>query len=188
VTDERAPARAQARALVLRYFRWHDGHADLAGILRDGKTLEALGRALAEPFADGNVCGVVAVESRGFVLGALVARQLGVGLVLARRPGTVHPGVVRLADAGPDWRGRPVDLGVTGTAVSAGGRFLVVDDWIETGAHARTATALLARLGASVVGTSVLIDGTSPDVRAALGVVGLLRADELPPDDVAPAR
>jgi adenine/guanine phosphoribosyltransferase-like PRPP-binding protein len=35
---------------------------------------------------------VVSPEARGFVLGALVARELGIGLVLVRKHGSHHPG------------------------------------------------------------------------------------------------
>jgi adenine phosphoribosyltransferase len=171
----------QARALVLEQFRWHNGHADLAGVFRDAQALAALGPALAAPFASSGVGGVVAIEARGFVVGALAAQHLGVGMVLARKPGSMHPDAVRRTSTSPDWRGRHTELAISLRAVVAGDRLLLVDDWIETGSQARTAFDLVAALGASVVGTSVVVDDTTEEVRASLGVVGLLRADELPP-------
>ena len=82
----------QARAAVLRTFRWTGGHSDLAPMFADADALASLGPALAAPFGASGVTVVVAPEARGFVLGALCAEHLGVGLVLARKPGSVHPG------------------------------------------------------------------------------------------------
>jgi adenine phosphoribosyltransferase len=169
-----------AKRLVLERFRWQDGHADLAGVLREPQALTGLGSALAAPFANSGVDRVVAIEARGFVVGALAAQHLGVGLVLARKPGSVHPGAVRRTGPNVDWRGRQPDLAISARAVDAGDRLLLVDDWIQTGSQARTAVDVVAALGASIVGTSVLVDDTTDEVRESLGVVGLLRSDELP--------
>ncbi len=173
----------RARALFLRHFRWHEGHADLSALLGDGPTLRALGPALVEPFASARPDGVVALEARGFVVGALAAHHLGVGLVLARKPGAVHPAARRRRSRDLDWRGRPVDLAVSATAVRSGARLLVVDDWVETGVHARTAHELLIDLGARPIGTAVLVDDTTDEVRRTLGVVGMVRRHDLPLDD-----
>ena len=142
--------------------------------------LAAIGPALAAPFVGAGVSVVVAPEARGFVLGALVSRELGVGLVLARKQGSVHPAAERLVASEPDWRGRLVEFGIAGDALRPGDRVVIVDDWIETGSQARTVASLVARLGGVVVGTSVLVDDTTEAVRQELGVRALLSSSELP--------
>jgi adenine phosphoribosyltransferase len=173
---------AEARAALLGEFRWHGGHADLSLALRSPELLSVVGSALAAPFRESHVDAVLGIEARGFAPAALAAQALGVGLVLARKPGSVHPGAVGERAATPDWRGRIVDLRISRRAVRPGDRLLLVDDWIETGAQARTAARLAGRLGATLVGTSVLVDGTNDAVREELKVVGLAVATELPPD------
>ena len=42
---------------------------------------------MAAPFADAVITHVVAIESRGFILGGPVAQQLGAGFVPVRKPG-----------------------------------------------------------------------------------------------------
>jgi len=168
------------RGLLLERFRWRDGHADFAPLLRDPAFVRDAGAALAEPFRDAGVTVVVGVEARGFVLGALAARALGVGFVLARKPGSVHPGAETELATEPDWRGRHVEVRIGADAVSVRDRVLMVDDWIETGSQARTARRLLARLGAPLVGVSVLVDDTTAEVRSDLGVASIVRASELP--------
>ena len=168
------------RDLLLARFRWRDGHADFSPLLRDPAFLRDAGDALAEPFRDQGITAVVGLEARGFVLSSLTARALGVGLVLARKPGSIHPGSEIETATEPDWRGRHVDVRIAADAVGVRDRALIVDDWIETGSQARTARRLLARLGAPLVGVSVLVDDASEETRADLGVVGVVRADELP--------
>ena len=176
-------ARDEARRLLLDRFRWHGGHADFAGVLRDPAALACLGPALAEPFAATDLSGIVAIEARGFVLGALVAEHLGLGLILARKPGSVHPGAVTQSAATPDWRGQRVELRISRQAVRPGDRLLLVDDWIETGSQARTLVDLFGQTGARLVGASVVVDGTTAQVRRELSVVGLVGFAELPVDE-----
>jgi adenine phosphoribosyltransferase len=173
----------KARQLLLDSFRWTDGHADFGGVFRDPDVLMAIGPALARPFDAAEVTAVVGAEARGFVVAALVARELGVGLVLARKPGSVHPGAARQVADEPDWRGRTTEFRISRQAVRPGDRLLLVDDWIETGSQARTLAALVGRLGAEVVGVSVLVDDTTTAVRRGLNVVGLVTSSELPAED-----
>ena len=147
--------RGDAAQLLLRAFRWTHGHADFADALRDPNLLAAIGPALSGPFATAGVTAVVALEARRFVVGGLVARDLGVGLVLARKPGAVHPDSDGQVATEPDWRGRHVEILISRRAVRAGDRLLIVDDWIETGSQARTVSTLAGRRGAKVVGVTV---------------------------------
>jgi adenine phosphoribosyltransferase len=175
--------RLRAKELLLRTFRWTKGHADFAGAFRDPDVLAAVGPALAEPFAATGATAVVGLEARGFVLGALAARELGLGLVLARKPGAIHPDAHSLLAATPDWRGRHVEVQISRRAIHEGDRLLLVDDWVETGSQARTVATLAADNGATLIGVSVLVDDTSDEVRAQLNVIGLVRSSELPADD-----
>ena len=172
--------RDAARALFLRAFRWTHGHADFSRVLRDAAVIGAAGPTLAQPFRDVQVSSVIALEARGFVLGALVARELGVGLVLARKPGSVHPGSFEESSTAPDWRGLDVTVRIARDAVAAGDSLLLVDDWIETGTQARTVRRALERVSVRLVGVSVLVDDTDADTRQELGVTALVRSSELP--------
>jgi adenine phosphoribosyltransferase len=122
----------------------------------------------------------VALEARGFVVGGLVAHELGVGLVLARKPGAVHPDSDRQLATAPDWRGRHIEILISRRAVRSGDRLLLVDYWIETGSQPRTVSTLAERRGANVLGVSVLVDDTTDEVREELTVVGIIRSSELP--------
>ena len=176
-----AEPRAAALEALLAEFRWTGTHADFARVLRSAVFLDNIGQALVEPFEHDEVSGIVAIEARGFVLGALAARALGVGLVLARKPDAIHPGAVEQVAEDPDWRGRHMTFRISPQALRREDRLLLVDDWVETGSQARTVSTLVRTLGATLVGVSAIVDHTNDETRRELGLVGLLRSTELPP-------
>lgn len=169
-----------ARQAFLRTFRWTHGHADFSAVFCDPQALAALGPALAAPFARAGVTAVVALEARGFVLGALCAEHLGVGLVLARKPGSIHPGEKVEVVSAPDWRGREVSIRVA-RVLSSEDRVVLVDDWIETGSQGRAVKAAIEQCGAELIGTSVVVDDTTAAVRADLNVIALVTSADLGP-------
>jgi adenine phosphoribosyltransferase len=168
-----------AKQLFLESFRWTDGHADFAGVFRDDATLAALGPGLVAPFQSLGITAVVGVEARGFVLGALAAQALGVGLVLARKRGSVHPGPVVTATSAPDWRGRRIEFELSRVLVATD-RVVIVDDWIETGSQATAVAHAIEICGAQLAGTAVLVDQTTSQQRERLNVKSVVTADELP--------
>ena len=103
----------------------------------------------------GGVDCVVAAEARGFLLGPAVARELGAGFVLARKPGKLPYETVRaeyLLEYGTD------ALELHSDAVAHGARVLVHDDLLATGGTARALIDLVEQLGGSVVGCGFLIE------------------------------
>lgn len=169
-----------ARAAFLGSFRWTAGHADLAPVFADADTLALLGPALAAPFKASGVTIVVAPEARGFVLGALCAEHLGVRLVLARKPGSVHPGEKIEVVSAPDWRGRTVAFRLA-AVLKASDRALLVDDWIETASQARAIKEAVHASGARFIGASVIVDDTTSEARSELNLTSLVKSDDLPP-------
>ena len=60
---------------------------DITPLLGDGGVFAAVTDAMAEPFAALGATHVVAIESRGFIFGGPIARQLFAGFVPVRKPG-----------------------------------------------------------------------------------------------------
>jgi len=176
-----------ARRTVLASFRWVDGHADIAAVLRNPAVISALGPALVQPFRDADVTAVAGLEARGFALGALVAQTLGVGLVLVRKEGSRHPGSTISIRTEPDWRGRQLLLRLHPHELDVDDRVLLVDDWVETGSQATAVQALVTRCGSQLVGVAALVDDCDDQVRQRLGLQALLRVTDLPVDLAEPA-
>src|SRR6185295_9547135 len=60
---------------------------DITPLLADPGLFAATTDAMAAPFANVGITHVVAIESRGFILGAPVAQRLSAGFIPVRKPG-----------------------------------------------------------------------------------------------------
>lgn len=168
-----------ARAALLAGFPMVNEHPDVAGVLRDPVLLALLGPALAEPFRASDVTVVCAPEARGPILGALVAVELGAGLVLVRKDDRNHPGADRRIMSSPTWRGTAEVFQTRSWDLGPDDRVLVVDDWITTGSSARAVRELAAAAGAGYVGASVLVSKAESATLDELAVAWLVSFDAL---------
>ena len=60
---------------------------DVSTLFKDSKCLEIMEEEMYELYKDKGITKVVGIESRGFVMGAILAHRLGAGLVMCRKPG-----------------------------------------------------------------------------------------------------
>jgi adenine phosphoribosyltransferase len=175
-----------AKALALEHFRWVGGHADVWSVFRDARSLAAVVTALAEPYRGAQVDAVCGVESRGFLLGAAVAVELGAGFLPVRKGTGLFPGEKAFGQTAPDYRGLRHTLRLQRSAITAGDRVVLVDDWVQTGTQAMTVKALIEDSGARWLGCSVLVDELCAEAREELAPVHcVLTADQLPADSGA---
>jgi adenine phosphoribosyltransferase len=127
---------------------------DITPVLLDASLFRRTTEAMAAPFARDEITHVVAIESRGFILGAPVAQHLSAAFVPIRKPGKLPSHVERVEYAleyGID------ALEVHRDAFGDGHRVLLVDDVLATGGTANAACQVIERLGGEVVGCTFLI-------------------------------
>ena len=108
---------------------------------------------------------VLAIESRGFIVGSALADRLGLGFVPLRKPGKLPGRTVRCTydlEYGQDC------LEIHDDALAPGERVLIVDDVIATGGTARAAGELAGKLGATVAAYAFLVELTFLDGRKKL--------------------
>jgi adenine phosphoribosyltransferase len=178
-----ASSAATAADLALKHFRWIGGHADVWAVFRDAEALRAVVAGLADPVRADGVTAVCGIESRGFLLGAAVAVELGIGFVPVRKGIGLLPGEKAFGQTAPDYRGVRHTLRMQREMIGEGDRVLLVDDWLETGAQAGTVRAIVEQCGAAWVGCSVLVDQLTDEMRALIGPVhAVLAAADLPAD------
>jgi len=117
---------------------------------------------------------VLAIESRGFIVGAALADRLGVGFVPLRKPGKLPGKTIRYTytlEYGEDC------LEIHEDALTPGERVLIVDDVIATGGTARAAGELVGKLGGVVAAYAFLVELSFLNGRSRLegDVLSLLR-------------
>ena len=127
---------------------------DITPILADAAAFAEVTRAMAAPFEDAHISHVVAVESRGFILGGPVAQQLRAGFVPVRKSGKL-PFTSRRQEYELEYGSDVLEIHVD--ACDREGRVLIVDDVLATGGTADATRQLVESLGATVVGFSFLI-------------------------------
>jgi adenine phosphoribosyltransferase len=128
---------------------------DITPVLSDPILFPQVGIAMAEPFRGQSVTHVVAIESRGFIFGALVAQSLSAGFVPARKKGKLpsrRRSVEYALEYGTD------TLEIHEGVIGSGSRVLVVDDVLATGGTAAATCSLVEQMGASVTGCVFLLE------------------------------
>jgi adenine phosphoribosyltransferase len=138
---------------------------DITTLLRDPGGFKLAVDALTEPYAGEAIDLVVAIESRGFILGAAVADRLQAGFVPVRKPGKLPGKTLRATYAleyGTD------SLEIHEDAIAPGQRVLVLDDVLATGGTARAAVSLVRGFGADVRGVAFLLELLFLDGRSKL--------------------
>lgn len=129
---------------------------DITPLLANGEALRELTLALADRYR-GKIDFVAGLESRGFILAAPLAVELGIGMLTARKKGKL-PGPVLSIEYGLEYGSATLEI--RPETVPAGARVLIVDDVLATGGTAGAARDLLTRCGADIVGLLVLLELT----------------------------
>jgi adenine phosphoribosyltransferase len=120
---------------------------DITTLLKDPTGLEETIDALTESCRGMSIDTVIGVESRGFIFGAPLAYQLGVGFIPVRKPKKLPSDIVSVSyelEYGTD------SLEMHKDAVGEGHNVLIVDDLLATGGTARAVVDLVEGVGGKV--------------------------------------
>ena len=136
---------------------------DITPVLADAEGFNGAVEAMAAPWRGVVLDAVFAIESRGFILGAAMARALGLGFVPLRKTGKL-PAETHGQDYALEYGNARLEIHAD--AVPPGSRVLLVDDILATGGTLAAALALARAQGAHVVGAGVLIELPALEGRA----------------------
>jgi len=128
---------------------------DITTLLKDPRLFREAVDLLLDLIGTRRIEKVLAVESRGFILGSLVADRLGVGFVPVRKPGKLPARTLR-AEYQLEYGTDAVEIHED--ALRSGERVLIVDDVIATGGTARATADLAEKLGATIVAYAFLVE------------------------------
>ena len=113
---------------------------------------------------------VAGLDARGFILGAVVAYQLGIGFVPIRKQGKLPFSTLKETYA-LEYGSSTVELHVD--AVTPGQRVLLMDDLIATGGTMLAGKMLLEKAGATVIEGAAIINLPTLGGAAKLHAAGL---------------
>lgn len=130
-------------------------YKDITPLLADPAGFDAAVNAMAAPWADEGVDVIVGIEARGFLFGATLARQLGVGFVPVRKPGKL-PYLTSAIDYGLEYGTDTLEMHTD--AIAAGQRTLVIDDVLATGGTAAASAELIGRHDGELIGFGFLLE------------------------------
>jgi len=140
---------------------------DITPLLANGNAFAAVVSELA-CLVGNDVDAIVGIESRGFIFGAALAQQLGLGLITVRKPNKL-PAAVHSVEYELEYG---VDrLEIHRDALSSGHKVVIVDDLLATGGTAAATVELVKKLGAEVDACLFVIELSFLNGAKALGDV-----------------
>jgi adenine phosphoribosyltransferase len=131
---------------------------DITPLLADRQALAAAVYQLAGPYHNQAIDAVVAVEARGFIFGAAVARELNAGFVPVRKKGKL-PWHTTSTSYGLEYGTDTIEMHTD--ALKPGARVLMIDDLLATGGTMAASCQLAEKLGAKVIGLTFLVELTA---------------------------
>jgi adenine phosphoribosyltransferase len=128
---------------------------DITTLLKDPVGFRITINEFVQRYTAVKVDRIAAIESRGFIIGAALAFQLGVGFVPIRKKGKL-PAETIGHDYELEYGSDRIEIHVD--AIAEGDRVLLVDDLIATGGTAEAAVTLIEQMGGRIVECCFVID------------------------------
>ena len=132
---------------------------DITTLFKDSDGIREAMDMFVERYKDMKIDKIVAIESRGFLIGAPLAYLLNIGLVLIRKPGKL-PAKTYKQDYTLEYGVDQIEI--HSDALEEGERVLIVDDLIATGGTVEAAVRLVEKMKAEVIECCFIID--LPDI------------------------
>lgn len=130
---------------------------DMSPILENKKLFAGMIEHMTQAVRHLSIDKIIAIESRGFILGAAMARDLDAGFVMVRKKGKLPGTTVSVTyelEYGKD------TLEILPQSIKTNDRVLIVDDVLATGGTAVAAAQLCDKLGGQVMGLSCFMEIT----------------------------
>lgn len=128
---------------------------DISTLLKDSAGFRQAIDKLCAPYMGIKLDKIVAIESRGFILGGAMADKLNCGFVMARKKGKL-PFKTQQQEYQLEYGKDCIEIHVD--AINPGDRVLIVDDLLATGGTCEATCMLVEKLGGHIEGCSFVID------------------------------
>ncbi len=139
---------------------------DITTLLKDPAVFKETIKQLADHYKNKKIDVIVSNEARGFIIGAPLAIELGVGFVPIRKKGKLPYKCLEYTyktEYSTDC------IQIHEDAIKKGQNVLIIDDLLATGGTVKANAELIEKLGGKVVGIGFLIELEYLGGRKALG-------------------
>ncbi|MGM0525844.1 MAG: adenine phosphoribosyltransferase [Pseudomonadota bacterium] len=127
---------------------------DITPLLQDRDAFAAAIDLFAERYKNSGITQIAAIEARGFIFGSALAKQIGCGITLLRKPGKLPGSIVSQSyqlEYGED------SLEMRADSLTSSDKVLIVDDLLATGGTAEAAAMLIKRAQAIIIEAAFLV-------------------------------
>lgn len=138
---------------------------DITTLLKNPIALKSAADMLIDLYKNKKIDKVVGIESRGFILGSVIAYELKAGFVPARKPNKLPSDIIRQEyqlEYGKD------SIEIHKDSILPGENILLHDDLLATGGTAAATCKLIEKLGGKIIGISFIIELSFLNGRAKL--------------------
>ena len=128
---------------------------DVTSLFKSAECMKELDDTLYEMYKNKGITKVVGIESRGFIMGAVLATRLGAGFVPARKPGKLPAETISESynkEYGTD------SIDIHKDAIEEGDVVLIHDDLLATGGTMLAAYNLVKKMNPSKVMINFIIE------------------------------
>ncbi|MCW4003358.1 MAG: adenine phosphoribosyltransferase [Candidatus Bathyarchaeota archaeon] len=139
---------------------------DITPLLKDKECFKQTIKQLADHYRGKPIDVIVSNEARGFIVGAALAYELGVGFVPVRKKGKLPYKCIDLTYK-KEYECDTIEIHQD--AIEKGQNVLLIDDLLATGGTVKANIDLVEKLGGKVVGIGFLIELGYLNGRKALG-------------------
>lgn len=128
---------------------------DITTLLKDPVAFKTAIKRLADHYRSKKIDVIVSNEARGFIIGAPLAYELGVGFVPIRKKGKLP---YKCLDYTYTTEYSTDCIQIHEDAIKKGQNVLIIDDLLATGGTAKANVEVVEKLGGNVVGLGFLIE------------------------------
>jgi adenine phosphoribosyltransferase len=139
---------------------------DITPILKDPVCFKQAIQQLAEHFGDKKIDIIGSSEARGFIIGAPLAYELGVGFVPIRKKGKLP---FKCVDLTYKKEYEEDTIQIQEDAICRGQNILLIDDLLATGGTIKANIDLIEKFGGNIVALGFLIELEYLDGRKVIG-------------------
>ena len=128
---------------------------DVSTLFKNPECLREIADEMTERYRRAGITKVVGIESRGFVMGAILADRLGAGFIMCRKPGKL-PAETRKHTYSKEYGTDTIEIHAD--ALDPDDVVLIQDDLLATGGSAKAAIELVRSFGVRKIYCNFIIE------------------------------